>query len=224
MESPTAWRYWTKKHLLPAAAVVVGGVALVLGGMKMGAGAVVHDVVLGLRDAGPVFFFAAMALLPAVGFPMLLFTLSAGPVFAPVLGLGWVIGWSVAAVVVNLLLTYWLADRALRPLVRRLLSWSGFPLPAKTPAGPWQLTLIVRLAPGPPFWAQSYLLGLLRVPLLPYLAVSTAIMTGYIIALVLGGTAITEGSGRLAVAVAGFLVIVVAGRQLWRKHAAIPLE
>jgi len=55
---------------------------------------------------------------------------------------------------------------------------------------------------------------------LPYLVVSTAIMTGYIVALVGGGVAITEGDGRLAFAAAGLLVIVIAARQLWRKHMA----
>jgi uncharacterized membrane protein YdjX (TVP38/TMEM64 family) len=212
--------FGTRKHLWLTAGLMAGGVAVVLVGMILGAGDAVNAVVLDLREAGPLLFFTAMALLPAVGFPMMLFTLSAGPVFAPEHGPGWVIVWSVAAVVVNLLLSYWLADRALRPLVGRLLAWCGFALPAETPAGPWQLTLIVRLMPGPPFWAQSYLLGLLRVSLGPYLVVSTAIMTGYIVALVFGGVAITEGNGGLAFAAVGFLVIAVAARQLWRKHVA----
>lgn len=210
----------TKKRLLLTGALVALAATVVLVGMKMGVGDAVNGVVLGLREAGPLVFFTAMALLPAVGFPMMLFTLSAGPVFAPVLGVGWVITWSVAAVVINLLLTYWLADRALRPLVSRLLTWCGFSLSGTTAIGPWQIALIVRLTPGPPFWAQSYLLGLLRVPLLPYLVVSTAIMAGYIVALVFGGVAIMEGNGRYAFAAVALLVIAIAARQLWLKHAA----
>jgi uncharacterized membrane protein YdjX (TVP38/TMEM64 family) len=189
--------------------------------------------VLSLREAGPLIFFVAMALLPAAGFPLLAFTLAAGPVFGPVLGAGWVIAWSLAAVVVNLLLTYWLANRALRPLVSRLLAWCGFPLPDKTTDGAWQLTLIVRLTPGPPFWAQSYLLGLLRVPLVPYLLVSTLVMAGYIVAVVCGGAAITQGNGRLAFAAIAGLAVLVAALHLWRRQVlrrmpaargAIPLE
>ena len=177
-------------------------------------------MVLGLREAGPAAFFVAMAVLPAVGFPLMAFTLAAGPVFGPALGVGWVIFWSLAAVVGNLLLTYWLANRALRPLVSRLLTYFEFPLPDVTVAGAWQIALIVRLTPGPPFWAQSYLLGLIRVPLVPYLIVSTSVMAGYIVALVCGGVALANGNGRLAFVAAGILVVAVAALQLWRKRTA----
>jgi uncharacterized membrane protein YdjX (TVP38/TMEM64 family) len=177
-------------------------------------------VVLGLREAGPQVFFVAMALLPAVGFPLSPFTLAAGPVFGPTLGAGWVIVWSLTAVVVNLLLTYWLANRALRPLVSRLLTYFEFHLPDNPAGGAWQLAWIVRLTPGPPFWVQSYLLGLIRVPLVPYLIVSTFVMAGYIVALVCGGEAIANGSGRLAITAVGILVVTIAALQLLRKRTA----
>ena len=82
------------------------------------------------------------------------------------------------------------------------------------------LTLIVRLTPGPPFWVQSYLLGLLRVPLVPYLIVSLLVMTGYIVALISGAEALANGNGRLAFAAVGVLVVTVAGLQLWRHRTA----
>jgi uncharacterized membrane protein YdjX (TVP38/TMEM64 family) len=161
-----------------------------------------------------------MALLPAAGFPLLAFTLAAGPVFGPTLGATWVIIWSLTAVVANLLLTYWLAHRALRPLVSLVLKYFGIPVPDVMAGGAWQITLIVRLTPGPPFWVQSYLLGLIRVPLLPYLAVSTFVMAGYIVALVCGGAAIANHNGRLAVVAIGVLVVSVAVLQLLRKRMA----
>jgi len=177
-----------------------------------------ETVVLALREAGPGVFFVAMALLPAVGFPMLAFTLAAGPVFGATLGTGGVIGWSLAAVVCNLLLTYWLADRAVRPLASRLLTHFDYRLPDSTVGGAWQITVIVRLTPGPPFWVQSYLLGLIRVSLLPYLVVSTLVMAGFIVALVLGGEAIVGGNGRLAVAAIAMLLVFVAALQLLRRR------
>jgi uncharacterized membrane protein YdjX (TVP38/TMEM64 family) len=140
-------------------------------------------------------------------------------VFAPTLGVGGVIGWSLAAVVVNLLLTYWLADRAVRPLVNRLLTYFEIRLPDKSADGAWRMTLIVRLTPGPPFWVQSYLLGLMRVPLGPYLVVSTLVMAGCIVALVCGGEAITQGNGRLAFVALGLVVVFVAILQPMRKRA-----
>ena len=203
-----------------AAALVAVGAMLVIVAIRMGLVAAAETMVLRLREAGPAVFFVAMALLPAVGFPMIAFTLAAGPVFGPTLGTGGVILCSVAAVVVNLLLTYWLANRALRPLVGRLLTYFDFHLPNGAAGGAWQMALIVRLTPGPPFWVQSYLLGLIKVPLAPYLVVSTFVMTGFIVALVCGGEAITNGDGRRAVAAVGALVVIVAAVQLVRKRTA----
>ena len=216
----TFHRRRTKKLFALAAGLVVVAGGLVLVARQTGMRQAVDAVIDGFRAAGPVVFFVAMALLPAAGFPLLAFTLVAGPVFGPVLGPGWVIGWSLAAVAANLLLTYWLSNRALRPLVTRLVNCFGFSLPDGTTGGAWQITLIVRLTPGPPFWVQSYLLGLMRVPLVPYLVVSMLVMSGYIIALVYGGDAIVAGNGRLAFAAAGLLVVSVAALQLLRQRTA----
>jgi len=213
-------RRWKKKHSVLAAVLVALAAALVLVARQPGLVHAVDAVITGLREAGPAVFFVAMALLPAVGFPLLAFTLAAGPVFGPVLGPGWVIGWSLLAVAANLLLTYWLTNRALRPLITRLLDYFEVRLPQSAAGGAWQTTLIVRLTPGPPFWIQSYLLGLIRVPLVPYLVVSTLLMAGYIVALVCGGEALIEGNGGLAFMAAGVLVVTVSVLQLLRQRTA----
>lgn len=218
--SQSTYRCRTKKHLILAAGLLGLIALLIIVVLTTGLTEAADALVLGLREAGPEVFFVAMAVLPAVGFPLMAFTLAAGPVFGPTLGAGWVIAWSLAAVVGNLLLTYWLANRALRPLVSRLLAYFEFPLPDRTAAGAWQIALIVRLTPGPPFWAQSYLLGLIRVPLVPYLVVSTSVMAGYIVGLVYGGVALANGNGRLAFTAAGILVVLVAALQLLRHRAA----
>lgn len=209
---------WRKKPLLLTLGLAVVAIAVGVAIFSSTLMELVDALVFGLREAGPVVFFLAMALLPAAGFPLLAFTLAAGPVFGPTLGTGWVIGWSLAAVVANLLLTYWLANRALRPVVGWLLRYFGIPVPGNMTEGAWQITLIVRLTPGPPFWVQSYLLGLIRVPLVPYLVVSTAIMAGYIVALVSGGAALAEGNGRLVAVAAGVLVVSIAVMQLLRQR------
>ncbi len=213
-------RHLTQRRLALAAVLAVLAAALIVVILKTGLMDTLNTVILRLREAGPAVFFVAMALLPAAGFPLLAFTLAAGPVFGPTLGAGWVIVWSLTAVVVNLLLTYWLADRAFRPLVSRLLAYFDFRLPDNLAGSAWQLSLIVRLTPGPPFWVQSYLLGLVRVPLVPYLTVSTGVVAGYIIALVWGGEAIASGNGRLAFAAVGVLAVSIAGLQLLRKRTA----
>jgi uncharacterized membrane protein YdjX (TVP38/TMEM64 family) len=218
--APSPRRHLTKRRLALAAVLTVLAGALAVVILKTGLMDTFNAVILRLREAGPVVFFVAMALLPAAGFPLLAFTLAAGPVFGPTLGVGWVIMWSLAAVIVNLLLTYWLANRAFRPLVTRLLAYFDFRLPDNLAGSAWQLSLIVRLTPGPPFWVQSYLLGLVRVPLVPYLTVSTGVVAGYLVALIWGGEAIVSGNGRLAFAAVGVLAVSIAGLQLLRKRTA----
>lgn len=209
----------TKRRLALAAGLAVGGGVAAFVVAKTGLTDALQAVILHLREAGPLVFFVAMAVLPAVGFPLLAFTLAAGPVFGPTLGTGWVIVWSLGAVTANLLLTYWLANRAFRPLVTRVLGYFDFRLPENLAGSAWQLSLIVRLTPGPPFWVQSYLLGLVRVPLVPYLTVSLGVVAGYLIALIGGGEAVASGNGRLAFAAAGLLVVTIAVLQLLRQRA-----
>jgi uncharacterized membrane protein YdjX (TVP38/TMEM64 family) len=213
-------RRLAKRRLSLAITLAVLGAGLAFLVVKTGLLETFNAVIFHLREAGPVVFFVAMALLPAAGFPLMAFTIAAGPVFSPTLGAGWVILWSLSAVIINLLLTYWLADRAIRPLVTRVLAYFDFRLPDHLVASAWQLSLIVRLTPGPPFWVQSYLLGLVRVPLVPYLTVSLGVVAGYIVALVWGGDAIASGNGRLALAAIGVLAVSAAALQLLRKRTA----
>ncbi len=171
-----------------------------------------------LREAGPAAFFAAMALLPLFGFPMAPFILTAGAVFGPELGAGWVITWAVAAVAVNVSLSYWLAARGLRPAVAWGLARIGRSLPKEPVRSALELTLALRVVPGTPFFLQSYLLGLARVPFGMYLAISTAVPAAYITGMVLAGDALERGdksmllAGGIACAAAG------AGLHLLRKR------
>ena len=171
-----------------------------------------------LREAGPAAFFVAMALLPLVGFPLAPFTLAAGPVFGPRMGAAAVIVCAVAAVAVNVALSYWIAGRALRPVVTRLLGRFGWKLPEAPVKSALELTLLLRVVPGTPFFVQSYLLGLARVPFGLYLALSVGVPAAYIAATILAGDALGRGDhGRLAAA--GVLCGVAgAGLHFLRKR------
>ncbi len=82
-----------------------------------------------IRDAGPVAFFTAMAILPALGAPILAFSLTVGPAFSEQLGMPAVVGFSLLALLINMALSYFLARRALRPLLQKLFVRLGYRLP-----------------------------------------------------------------------------------------------
>ncbi len=171
------------------------------------------------RELGPLVFFSAMAILPAFGFPLSPFTLSAGPVFVPQYGLGWVIVFVLVSIAANLALSYWLARYALRPLLAGLIKKFGYELPEMTKENGFNLAVIVRVTPGPPFFVQSYLLGLAEVAFKTYMLVSWVVSAMYAIAIVVFGDAILHGKGRNAFFSLLMIVGVVVGIKWLRKRA-----
>jgi hypothetical protein len=73
-----------------------------------------------VREAGPWAFFSLWAFVP--GMPNLVLAMPAGQAFASQMGMGGVIAAALAAVAINLALTYWLSRYALRPLLSRLIA------------------------------------------------------------------------------------------------------
>lgn len=204
--------------LIVAAAVLValGALAWVLWGAELKS--LMTQTMDWVRTAGPMVFFGAMAVLPMAGFPLSPFTLAAGPVFGPDMGAGWVIACALGAVVVNVSLSYWLAARWLRPVVVWLLARLGKSLPEGPVRSGLELTLLLRVVPGTPFFIQSYLLGLARVSFWKiYLPISVAVPAIYISVAVLAGDAIGRGDRRMLV-IAGVLLLVVGmGMHFLRK-------
>src|SRR3979490_664046 len=70
-----------------------------------------------LRDAGPWGFFLAFALLPAVGFPISVFYLTAGSAFADRMGMGGVLAAAGVALLVNIAVSYSLARHCPPPVL-----------------------------------------------------------------------------------------------------------
>lgn len=173
-----------------------------------------------LREAGPVPFFAAMSLLPLAGFPVAAFTLAAGPAYGPLLGLPLVVTCAIAALALNVTLNYWLAARALRPLLSTWLTRLGYTLPEVSAKNAWTVSLLVRLTPGPPFFVQSYLLGLARIPFPIYLLVSLLVSGSYQAAIIIGGGALIEGRMVLALGAAALVALILLATSLLRRRLA----
>lgn len=184
-----------------------------------------HRWVEFFRKAGPVAFFTAMAVLPAVGFPLSGFTVIAGPVFGPTMGVAAVIACTILASTVNVALCYWIAAYALRPSMVRLVRRLGYELPVLTPESASPVILLVRIVPGPPFFLQSYLLALARAPFRSYMIVSTLVPACYLSAAILMGDALERHDPwAVAVAVALFVVAGVVLHILRRRLSSTKLQ
>ncbi len=198
-----------------AFALVVGGLLLARGVDLKG---LLQQALATVQEAGPVVFFGAMAVLPAVGVPLSPFSLTAGSIFGAQLGMPLVIVCALGAITLNIVATYFLASRAFRPLLEKLVTRLGYKLPQVEEGDAADLIVLLRVTPGVPFPAQNYLLGLARVPFVKYLAISCAVQWSFNAAFILFGDALLHGKGKVAMLGLGALMALVAGTHLVRKH------
>lgn len=200
----------------------IGLAMLFAAGVLMIRGFDIKSMIVNIMDTirllGPLAFFTAMALLPAAGFPLMAFALTAGPAFGAQLGLGGVLLGSAAAITVNVVLTYWLARRALRPLLAWALGRLGYAIPAVPASEQLEVTLLVRITPGPPFFVQSYLLGLAEIPFRTYLVPSLLFPMINLSGVVIFGDALMHGKAKIAVLGISLVVAALLGVHLLRRH------
>lgn len=214
---PRARRALLLKLGLGAVAIGVGAVLLLRGADPR---VWLEQALATIRGFGPVAFFAAMAVLPALGCPLTVFTLTAGPVFGASLGLPLVVTCAIVAIGVNLALSYWLARYGFRPWIEWLFTRLGYRLPQVSADNELALTVLVRVTPGPPFVLQSYLLGLAGVAFRLYMLVSWPISAAYAVAFILFGDSLAQGKGKVALLAVGLFVSLTVGVQLLRRHYA----
>ena len=177
-----------------------------------------HRAIALIQKEGPLPFFSALAILPAVGIPAMAFTLTAGPVFGPEFGMPAVVAMVLAACTVNMLLSYWLARYALRPWLTRLVAWLGYPMPRVPPGDLTALIVLLRVTPGIPFFAQNYLLGVADAPFWKYLIVSCLVSWPHTSAWVIFGRALGQGRSGLILLAVLALIAVTSAAVLVRRH------
>jgi len=168
-----------------------------------------------MSEARPLPYFAAVALLTAVGAPITPFFIVAGATFGLRVGL---MG-SVLALAVSLAVTYWMA-RKLRPRVESLARRFDHKLPHLGDAGrnALRFTLMVKLAPGVPVFLKNCGLAVAGVPFVVYLGVSMLITGAYVAALVVLGESLLEHDLRRVLALAAaFAVLAALGLRWWRR-------
>ncbi len=219
MESSPSPRKSNKGLLIKLAVVAVvaavGGVAVLRGLDVRG---LIDQTLEFMREAGPVAFFSGMAVLPAVGMPLSPFTLSAGSIFGPTLGMPVVLLLTWAALAVNVLVTYVLARWIARPWLEKLVLRFGYRWPQVPAEEHWDVAILLRVTPGPPFFLQSAILGLAQVPLRIYMIVSVIVSGLYGTAFVVFGEALIAGKGRMVMLGFGGFAALTVGTHLLRRH------
>lgn len=218
-ESPATNR---KGLLIKLLIVALGGVVILLVLLSRGLDlrAVASHVMDAIRVAGPWGFFAGMAVLPAVGFPMLPFVLAAGPAFGQQLGLGGLLACAAAAIFFNITLTYWLARAGFRPALEYLVKRLNYKIPEVRKSDQLEVTILVRVTPGPPFFVQSYLLGLAGIPYRIYVLPSFLAPMINTAGFVIFGDAIMKGKGQVALFGISLVIAAALGIHMVRRHLA----
>lgn len=200
--------------------IVAGGVAglLLLQGVDL-RGWLDQGIAL-VQEAGPGLFFAGMAVLPAVGFPLSPFTLTAGSIFAPTLGWPLVLVATWLALTVNVAITYVGARWLARPLLEKLVLRMGYRWPEVRAENYWDVTILARVTPGPPFFLQSVMLGLAQIPFHIYMIGSSLISIVYGTVFVIFGEALLAGKGKMIVFGISAMAALAVGTHLLRGHLA----
>lgn len=204
---------WAKLGVAAAGLLVL----IVLGLRGLDVRALVNQGMNLVREAGPWVFFGAMAILPAVGFPMSLFTIPAGEAFRDRMGLGGVIAVALAVAAINLALGYWVARYAFRPLLTRVLARYGYSVPRVTAANALQVALLVRLTPGPPYALQTAILGVAEVPFRLYMIVSWLALLPWAVGAIILGQGLFAGNVAALFAGLGVIVVAVIAVQMVRR-------
>jgi len=178
----------------------------------------IDDGIKVLQSGGPLVFFVAMAILPAVGFPMSVFYLTAASAFGAQMGMGGVIAASGAAIAIDLAVSYWLTRYGLRPWLEQMVSRTKYKIPVIAKEEQNQIILLVRITPGPPFFLQNILLGLAGVRFGPFFWISWAINMLYASGFIYFGEAILHGRGKAALIGLSALAALGMIVHLLRRH------
>lgn len=167
-----------------------------------------------LGALGPLPYFAALAILPALGFPVMPFYLFAEHLFGRTVAIVGCLG----GVTVNLAFAYVLGRWLLHPLIEKLMVRFGRRIPVVPPEHRVLVTLLIRITPGPPFFVQHYLLALAGVPFGIYMLVSIVITWTFAIGFIVLGEGLMSGRGSQLVLGLAFVVALTVVIRIVRKR------
>ena len=170
----------------------------------------IKNLVITWCSSNSLVLYAAIVVLPGLGFPASVLLVLAGVVWGASLQTCAI---ALSAIILNLLWTRWLAAGPGKHLISRMLGKRWSRLENLPRADLYRLTCILRVTPGLPLFAQNYILGVLGVPLRPYLMISVPLNALWVVGFVITGGAVFQG--RAGIAITG-VCILVAGTLLIR--------
>jgi len=165
--------------------------------------------------------FVSIAILPGFILPCAPLLLLAG-IWGTEFGVAQACLYSVLALTINLIWTYWFAYGPGRKIVNRLLKIFKYEIPELPSQNLNQWAIILRLTPGIPFIFTNYGLGLLKMPFVKYILISTPIISITDCGFVLASAGIFGGSWKYIWGGISILIIMIlVGRILSKrkKHA-----
>ena len=165
--------------------------------------------------------FVSIAILPGFILPCAPLLLLAG-IWGTEFGVAQACLYSVLALTINLIWTYWFAYGPGRKIVNRLLKVFKYEIPELPSQNLNQWAIILRLTPGIPFIFTNYGLGLLKMPFVKYILISTPIISITDCGFVLASAGIFGGSWKYIWGGISILIIMIlVGRILSKrkKHA-----
>jgi uncharacterized membrane protein YdjX (TVP38/TMEM64 family) len=169
-----------------------------------------------LERADPLTFFTAFALLTLGPIPASAFYVTAAPLF----GVAGALLGILCALVVNMSLAHWASTGVLRPILVRIVERLGYRVPRVSAESERHVIVLVRIAPGVPYFAQNLILGLAGTRFWPYLAISVPIQMGWALGFVLLGESAMEGSLGIGIAAVSMLVVAGLATRLVRRRIA----
>ena len=123
--------------------------------------------------------------------------------------------YSVLALTLNLIWTYWFARGPGRVVINKLLNYFNYKIPEVPANNLYHWSIILRLTPGIPFIFTNYGLGLLKIPFSKYLVVSIPIIAITDCGFVLASAGIFGGSWKyIWGGISILIVMILIGRTL----------
>jgi uncharacterized membrane protein YdjX (TVP38/TMEM64 family) len=161
--------------------------------------------------------FVSIAILPGLILPCAPLLILAG-IWGTKFGVLEACIFSVIALIINLIWTYWFSYGPGRILINKLLIKFNYQIPELPSKNLIQWAIILRLTPGIPFIFTNYALGLLKMPFFQYIIVSTPIISITDCGFILASAGIFGGGWKYIWGGVSILIIMILGGKILSKR------